>query len=151
MPTLISERLVKKSRKATTCDYCSEVIEKGSSYKDAFLKEGSDVYHWQTHTECDKVANELWDYINPWDGMTTDDFVYGVDDFYKEFLCSECAHKERCSLNSYDDCPCGIDGHETKKQVDRIKPILDEHYVRYHKWTKEEPYAKSVLVKKVEN
>ncbi len=149
MPITIKSQHIKHARKQHQCDYCGEEIEKGSPYSYSFLKDGGETYSWKTHEDCDFVATELWEYINPWDGMTTDEFISGVNDFYREFVCAECKHKELCSLQSYDDCPCGIDGCDTKRQVEHIKPILDEFSVVYHPWTREEPYGKSILVKKV--
>ena len=46
-------RQVKKSRKAYRCDWCYELIEKGSSYKNWFCY--SEVITGRMHNECHKA------------------------------------------------------------------------------------------------
>ena len=77
MAQLISSRDIHKSRKEHTCSWCGDIIPKGSSYHDALCKEDGEVYHWKQHTECYKVINELWSWIDPWDNeLDSSDFDY---------------------------------------------------------------------------
>ena len=77
MPEFISQG-ERKARKEHTCNYCGEKIEKGETYRFAFLKDGGDVYQWKGHLRCNFIAIELWRYT---------------------FVCPDCEHykNEECT------------------------------------------------------
>lgn len=81
----------RKARKTHTCDYCGGKIEVGEVYDYSFCK-FDDVYSWKAHLKCVAVADELWDYIDPLEGMTEDDFFYGCQDFSRTFVCPDCEY-----------------------------------------------------------
>lgn len=88
----------RKARKPHTCDYCGDVIETGEVYNHATLKCDGEVYTWKAHSKCISIASDLWDFIDPLEGMTEDDFQYGCKDFCRTFICPDCTHWD------IDDC-----------------------------------------------
>jgi hypothetical protein len=80
------------ARKEHKCDLCNGQIEKGTKYSYAFIKDNGDHWSFKSHLECEFVANELWDFINPWDGMRDDDFLDGCHDFCQHMICPKCPH-----------------------------------------------------------
>ena len=91
MPELISQEK-RKARKEHACNCCGETIEKGETYRSAFLRDGADVYQWKGHLHCDFIATELWRYIDPDDGMQAEDFQEGCAEFCYAFVCPDCEH-----------------------------------------------------------
>lgn len=88
-----------KARKPHICDYCGETIEAGEVYNHCVIK-GDDIYTWDAHMVCKSVASDLWDYIDPWEGMTADDFQEGCQKFCRTFICPDCKQWE-------DECEQG--------------------------------------------
>lgn len=85
---IISEK-DRKARKPHICDYCGGTIEAGEVYNHCVIK-GDDIYTWDAHIVCKSVASDLWDYIDPWEGMTADDFQEGCQEFCRTFICPDC-------------------------------------------------------------
>ncbi len=79
----------RKARKPHICNYCGEKIEPGELYHHNTLKNDA-IYNWNTHKKCDFIAQELWNYIDPYDGMSGEDFQYGCADFCQQFICPDC-------------------------------------------------------------
>lgn len=100
MPEFISQE-ERKARKEHTCNYCGEKIEKGETYRSAFLKDGGDVYQWKGHLRCNIIATKLWRYIDPDDGMQAEDFQGGCSEFCYAFVCPDCEHykNKECTQN----------------------------------------------------
>lgn len=98
MPEFISQG-ERKARKEHICNYCGEKIEKGETYRSAFLKDGGDVYQWKGHLRCNFIARELWRYIDSDDGMQAEDFQEGCSEFCYAFVCPDCEHykNEECT------------------------------------------------------
>jgi len=92
MPDIL-ERKDKVARKNHTCSYCNGTIEKGTSYEYAKLKDGGELYEWKNHKECGFIAQQLWSYIDPDEGMTEEDFQEGCMEFCKAFICLDCNKK----------------------------------------------------------
>jgi hypothetical protein len=99
---------VVKARKEHQCDFCGHKILKGESYDYTLNKgDGGDLYHWRSHVHCAELCSAIWDYVDPDDGMTYDDFNNGVQElmttFYCPFHCDK-FNKETCDCDScYDD------------------------------------------------
>lgn len=89
----------RKARKPHTCNYCGEVIPKGEIYNHAKLK-ADDLYEWKSHERCSFIASELWNYIDPDEGMTESDFQEGCQEFCKAFICPDCTNADI----EADDC-----------------------------------------------
>ena len=78
------------ARKQHVCNLCNGCIKPGERYHYEFNKDGSDVWSFQAHLECQFVAQELWDFIAPWDGMQDDEFQDGVREFCQKMICPTC-------------------------------------------------------------
>lgn len=99
MPEYIDEKIV-KARKEHICDYCTEKILSGTKYSDFVGKEDGRLYHFKSHLRCKFIANQLYEYIDPWDGLGHDEFVEGCNNFTKEFLCKKCKRFSK----RYNEC-----------------------------------------------
>ena len=101
MPEIISE-CDRKARKPHVCNYCGQIINPGEVYTHAVLKY-DDVYGWNSHKKCDFIASALWEYIDPDEGMTEEDFQQGCTDFCRAFICPHCSdadlEAEDCKLD----------------------------------------------------
>lgn len=125
MPEILSESK-RKARKLHTCNYCGDSIQKGETYDYAKLKTDY-LYEWKNHEKCGFVAGELWDYIDPDDGMTESDFQEGCQEFCKAFICPDCPdvdiEADDCNL---DKIYC-IDKIYEHLQTHDFKRVKDKH------------------------
>ena len=100
----------RKARKKHYCNLCRMGIEPGEIYLDQFCREGTEVYHFKMHEKCNFISSELSEYIDPYDGMTEDDFVEGVTNFCKSFICKSCdvynRIYEECEEDNFPGCDC---------------------------------------------
>jgi hypothetical protein len=115
MPEIISKK-DRKANKEHVCSYCGGVIQKGETYEHSVLKFCGEIYDWKAHQKCKYIAIELWDYIDPDDGMTDDDFRDGCRDFCLSFICP--------------DCPRFIDGEFEEDEcfcLDKVYELLQTH------------------------
>lgn len=83
-------RRYRVAKKEHHCDFCRGKIDKGEKYSYAFIRDGGDHWSHKSHLECEFVANELWSWINPWDGMHDDEFVDGCNSFCRRVICPHC-------------------------------------------------------------
>lgn len=102
----IKHKLV-KARKEHRCDFCGYKISKGETYDYSLNKGDGDLYHWRSHVHCAELCSAIWDYVDPDDGMTCDEFFVGVQElmttFYCPFHCDK-FDKEICNCDIiYDD------------------------------------------------
>lgn len=128
MPELISSK-DRKARKPHSCSYCNGIIEKGEIYNHSFLKCAGEIYDWDSHKECQFIAKELWEYIDPWDGMTEDDFQEGCQEFCHTFVCPDCPdYDKECHecLQDYQYCPDKI--HEILQKYDLVRSKVKGEY-----------------------
>ena len=104
MIEIISES-THKARIKHKCDYCNCDIKRGEIYWRSFLKDGGYTYEWKEHDNCHLIASELWDFIEPDNGLDSDGFSYGVHEFARVFICPDCPHfdknAEGCFESSY--------------------------------------------------
>lgn len=117
MPELIYSK-DRKARKKHSCSYCNGIIEKGEIYEHSVLKYAGEIYDWDAHKECKFISTELYEYIDPWDGMTEDDFQEGCRDFCLTFVCPDCPHYEK----EYHEC--AKDGYFC---IDKIYELLKKY------------------------
>lgn len=121
------------ARKCYKCDYCGGLIKKGEKHHYAFLKNG-DVYDWRSHLECKFIAQELYEYIDPWDGMTCDDFIEGVDEFCQNFICPKCkAYDKETEECADDERYCLFKVAELLKEYELIYTGNRDIWHRYYK------------------
>lgn len=125
----VKKQNIKRARKDHICNYCGETIEAGSPYTREFLVNGGEHYEWLMHNECEKVASEIWEFADPWDGMDHDCYQENVREVFRCFVCHGCEHVEECELNTYDDVPCDIDWFETYKQTLKLNEIFKTKYL----------------------
>ena len=76
----------------------------GEQYGYDTYKFDGDVYDWKTHMECDAVSTFLWDYVDPWEGMTSDDFLDACADVCRTFVCPDCEHFDSEHADDGDYC-----------------------------------------------
>lgn len=96
-------RRYRKAKKEHICELCGNTISVGEKYCYQFNKDGSDVWSFKSHLECDFLCNELWYYIDPWDGMTEDEFIDGVRDFCRHMICPKCPKWNTTCYECTDD------------------------------------------------
>jgi hypothetical protein len=96
MPEVLRE-CERVARKAHRCSYCGHKIRIGEKYNYAFLKYDG-VYEWKSHLRCEEIAQKLWNFIDPDEGMTEEDFKEGCHEFCAAFICPSCPNHED------DDC-----------------------------------------------
>lgn len=88
------------ARKEHRCDWCEKIISKGEKYHyETFIFEG-EFYDWHSHLSCSRVVSAIWDYVDPYDGMTSDDFDQGCTDVCRGFICPDCSEWNK----EYEDC-----------------------------------------------
>lgn len=111
-------RRYRVAKKEHHCDFCRGRIAKGEKYSYSFIRDGGDNWSHKAHLECEFVANELWSWINPWDGMTEDDFMDGCNTFCRKFICPHCASWD----DEYEECR-----NDESYCIDKIAAKLKEY------------------------
>lgn len=88
MPSLLGATKP-KARKDHRCDFCNQIIPKGSVYeKDTYIGDDG-LYRWKNHVYCRELAAKL-KWFEDWDeGLTGDGFREGVFEEYKEIMTAE--------------------------------------------------------------
>jgi hypothetical protein len=116
VPELISVS-TQKARKNHRCNLCNRVIEKGETYRRQFIKDSGDTYSFKEHDKCGEIANYLWAYIDPDEGMTEESFTEGCGYYCQTFVCPHCEHWDKS-----EDEECSK-GHEycLDKILERLK------------------------------
>lgn len=90
----------RKARKDYACDWCKANIKKGERYNyQKFIFDG-DFYEWKSHLACERVAYAIWDYVDPDEGMSSDEFHDGCGDVCRAFICPDCPEWD----GEYSDC-----------------------------------------------
>ena len=117
MPDILEEKN-RIARKEHKCSYCNETIEKGTKYEFAKLIYEGRLYEWKNHIGCGMIASKLWNFIDPDDGMTEDDFHEGCREFCNIFICPGCDKYNKES----DECI-----EDKTYCIDKITEILKTH------------------------
>lgn len=82
---------IRTARKQHTCDLCGTKINPGEKYHYSFMVyDGNQTYDWKEHEKCAFICSEIWDYCDPWDGMTYEIFDDAVTDIRQVFVCPDC-------------------------------------------------------------
>lgn len=80
-----------KAKKIHKCNLCGRDILPGEKYERQFIRhETEGVYAWKSCKECNLIYQEIWSYVDPWDGMDEDCFSEGIQNFCKDFICPTC-------------------------------------------------------------
>lgn len=127
------------ARKKHVCNLCNGYIDPGDRYRYEFNKDGSDVWSYRAHIECAFVAEELWEYIYPWDGMDDSDFQDGVREFCQRMICPTCKNYAAGECMN-DECYCLHHCVNVLKKYDftRVKVDNPKPYARYWGFVKKE-------------
>lgn len=96
--------VIRKARKRHICSLCGGYIEPGVEYERNTCVYDGTVYDWLMHRECSAVSTFLWDYADPDDGMTDDDFQDACQDVCRTFVCPDCEHFDSDGSESGDYC-----------------------------------------------
>lgn len=78
------------ARKAHTCNYCRGTIQPGEQYERYVGKQDGDLYTFLAHEKCVFIAREIWDFVDPDDGMDDDAFCEGCSEVCRTFVCPDC-------------------------------------------------------------
>ena len=120
MPDVLQEK-ERKARTEHICSYCGEAIKKGEIYDWAKLVYDGDLYEWKNHKKCGFIASQLWEFADPDEGMTEDDFMDACARFCRTFVCPDCPHADK---ETYDDLECNEDKSFC---ADKIYDFLQTH------------------------
>ena len=77
----------RKARKRYSCGFCGRTIEKGERYKEQRCIGDGGPYVFRSHERCQRVSNAIWDYVDPDNGMTQDEFCDAVNELMSTFFC----------------------------------------------------------------
>ena len=122
------------ARKKHRCDFCYETIEPGTEYHDQFNKYGG-VYHWKSCLRCHFLFKQLYDYIDPYDGMLdATSFAEGLSDFGRQFVCDQCEHYK--DIGDPQDPPnkyreCDLDNCVEYECINKIVECLKYNELSY--------------------
>ena len=90
----------RSARKKHTCDLCGKIIDKGEKYEyQKFIYDGA-FYEWRSHLACSRVSSAIWDYADPDEGMSSDEFDSTCADVCGVFICPDCPEWNK----EYGDC-----------------------------------------------
>ena len=78
------------ARKQHKCDWCGKTISKGEEYERQKYKYDGEFYEWHAHLACCRVVSAIWDYADPDEGMSSDEFDSTCADVCGEFICPDC-------------------------------------------------------------
>lgn len=56
------------------------------------------------HPECNAVSSFLWDYVDPDEGMTADEFLDACSEVCRTFVCPDCEHFDAEGASDGDYC-----------------------------------------------
>ena len=96
------------ARRSHTCNYCHAPIEKGERYRRSVNKFDGEAYTWKSHVHCDHVAQAIWDWVCPDEGM--DDYSFQecskqvMHDFYCRGNCDQWDDEDGCMEDGWPHC-----------------------------------------------
>ena len=102
-PVCLNEA-TRRARKPHRCNLCGGEIKKGTEYDSQTLVYDGMVYGWKMHPECNAVSSFLWDYVDPDDGMTADEFLDACSSVCRTFICPDCEHFDAEGASDGDYC-----------------------------------------------
>lgn len=109
----------RKAKKKHCCNFCHDEIKPGEKYNYSFLKNRGYTYEWKSHKNCQFIVECTWEYADPYDGYTDDDFNYVCQEICSRFICSNCT-------KNID----GIDCEDDRMYcVDKLVDYFKEHEI----------------------
>lgn len=112
------ERKDRKARKDHRCDLCGGIIKKGEVYEWSKSIYDGTFYEWSNHINCGKVSAAIWDYVDPDEGMTEDQFLDGCQEVCQCFICPDCPKYDK----EYGDCE-----DDVTHCIDKIAEFFQTH------------------------
>ena len=122
---ILSQNLIKKSRKKHRCDLCGFRIEKGDSYLSSFIVEDGDSWMFKTHIKCHELCDKLRWYEDHRD--------YGVDANVFEECVEEAFWPQRSELYSWNSSNEYLIYTRTKFHVKQYIVPFDKKIEYLHK------------------
>ena len=92
---------IRKARKQHICDYCEKPIEKGTLYEWSKNIFDGEFFEWRSHLACAHIASAIWDYVEPDEGMHSDEFHDGCQEVCQSFICPDCP---KWDAEEYEGC-----------------------------------------------
>ncbi len=106
------------ARKEHCCDWCGEKIKAGEKYHyETFIFDG-EFWDWHSHLACSRVVSAIWDYVDPDEGMDSDEFLEGCGDVCRAFICPDCPNWNK----EFEDCD-----KEEYYCIDRMDEFFETH------------------------
>ena len=106
----VISRKVVKARKDYHCDFCGCKIPKGERHDCSINKQNGELYTWRTHLHCQTLCDKIWNYVDPDEGMTSDEFINAIrelaDTFYCPFHCDKFDKETLECESEFDDDVC---------------------------------------------
>ena len=100
-------RCFRRARERHSCGLCGRDIEKGETYEELRCVGGGGLYVFRSHERCQRISNAIWDYVDPDDGMTRDDFCNAVNELMSTFFCPfRCDRFDKENGECKEDRPC---------------------------------------------
>ena len=131
------------ARKKHECNLCCCDIQPGEKYNYDLMKYDGELYDWKEHEKCYFIAGELWDYIEPDEGMTEEDFKEGCREFCRCFVCPDC---EKYNEDEYcDEVYCLDKIYELLKEYELYKAWRDYNYIGWRLKKKEKKWNECQL------
>lgn len=84
------------ARKEHRCDLCGEKICPGERYSATFCVDGPYGFTFKEHEKCSFIANEIYDYDEPEEGLCNDWFIETCIEISRTFICPDCEKKDDC-------------------------------------------------------
>ena len=85
METLEQKKV--KALKDHVCDYCGCKIHKGEMHEYQRNKSDGRLYTWRCHLHCQSLCSKMWNYVDPDNGMNSDEFIDSARELMCAFYC----------------------------------------------------------------
>lgn len=108
MNELLSEKY-RKARKDHKCNLCGGHIQKGETYRWSKNVYDGTIYEWHEHKNCSEVCGAIWDYVDPDEGMSDQEFQDGCCEVCQCFICPDCSKYDNETGECEDDVTYCID------------------------------------------
>ena len=84
------------ARKKHVCNLCGGLINEGERYDSEFCVDDGLAYTFKAHEKCNYIASEIYEYVDPYDGMDKTGFLEGCSEISEIFVCPYCENRENC-------------------------------------------------------
>ena len=116
----------RKAKKEHRCDLCGEIIQKGEIYYWSKNIYDGTIYEWREHKKCQSICGAIWDYVDPDEGMSDQDFHDGCAEVCQIFVCPDCLKWNK----EYEGCE-----DDESYCIDRLADFFETHELYREKRT----------------